>query len=147
MIVSDLAGLASQAELTPQMQMALDFLLSVRGRQLADGKIDVDGERVFAIVQSYDTLGDGEWAFEGHRRYIDIQYVASGREVIGWAPLDTASVSHPYDAGKDVCWVRCRNRKSPLSDCVRASSRCYTLLMLMRQSAHGVNHVPSRRSL
>ncbi len=101
MIVTDLEGFATQASLTPQLRAALDFLRSVRGQQLSDGRIEIDGERAFALVQSYDTLAGGDWTFEGHRRYIDIQYIASGEEIIGWAPAEDASITDPYDAAKE----------------------------------------------
>ena len=54
-------------------------------------------------MQSYETQ-TGDWLFEGHRKYLDIQYVVSGEEVIGWAFIDRATVTVPYDPAKDA-WL------------------------------------------
>jgi YhcH/YjgK/YiaL family protein len=41
--------------------------------------------------------------FEAHRKYIDIQYVISGKEIMNVAPLKTQKeVLVPYDAEKDI---------------------------------------------
>jgi len=40
--------------------------------------------------------------FEAHRDYIDIQYVVSGTEILGWVPLDTVTITAPYDQEKDA---------------------------------------------
>ena len=40
---------------------------------------------------------------EAHRRYIDIQFVISGEDCIGWLPIsDCERVSSPYDANRDL---------------------------------------------
>ena len=107
MIVTDLEHVNEQAALPPALQKAFEFLKQVRAGQqtLADGRVDIDGERVYALVQSYDTKS-GEPKFEAHRKYLDVQYIVSGEEVIGWAFLDRMIVDAPYDAAKDVCLGR-----------------------------------------
>ncbi len=40
--------------------------------------------------------------FEAHREYIDIQYVVSGTEILGWVPLDAVTTTVPYNAEKDA---------------------------------------------
>lgn len=68
-----------------------------------EGRVDLDGDRVFALVSTYETQpADCAWRFEGHREYIDIQYVASGSEIIGWAPSERAAVTVPYDRAADI---------------------------------------------
>ena len=39
---------------------------------------------------------------EAHRKYMDIQYIVKGQEVMGWAPLDTLTVAEEFSAEKDV---------------------------------------------
>ena len=57
-------------------------------------------------MQRYETAPAAEPRFEAHRAYIDVQYLAAGSEVIGWAPLGAVQVSEPYDGAKDVCFGR-----------------------------------------
>jgi biofilm protein TabA len=104
MIVTDIAHLGEQAALTPALRKALDFLRRVEGQTLADGRIEIDGNNVYAIAQSYQTIEDGEWAFEGHRKYLDVQYVVTGEEIIGWADAACVAITVPYDPAKDA-WL------------------------------------------
>ena len=69
---------------------------------LADGRYEIQGKDVFAIVQTYlpKTHAEGRW--EAHRDCADIQYVVSGAERMGAASLVGVTVESPYDAEKDV---------------------------------------------
>jgi biofilm protein TabA len=104
MIATDLAHLGEQIALTPSIRKAIEFLRKARGQELADGRVEIDGDTVYALVQSYETIAGSEAVFEAHRRYVDIQYIVSGDELIGWALLERLSVTTPYDEGKDICF-------------------------------------------
>lgn len=104
MIVSDLNHIEHQLLITSDFTKALDFLRRRDIRDLPDGRIEIDGERVFAIVQRYETIATGMPKFEYHRRYIDVQYIAEGEEVIGWAPAHRITITEPYDADKDIAF-------------------------------------------
>ena len=68
---------------------ALAALKKLAGENPADGKYVIDGENIFASVMTYDTLPESEKKFEIHEKYIDIQYIIKGEEIIGDARLDT----------------------------------------------------------
>ena len=103
MIVAKLEHMTGQIAPTPNMERALDFLRQVRGRDLPDGRVEIDGDRVFALVQSYQTVAPGDPVLcEAHRKYVDVQYVAAGREVIGWASADHLTVTEAYDEAKEA---------------------------------------------
>ena len=104
MILTDLEGLAEQVALTPGLTAALSFLQGLKEQDLTDGRIDIDGDMVFALVQSYETLAGIEWVFEGHRKYLDIQYLAAGEELLGWAHADQVTITSPYDESADA-WL------------------------------------------
>nr|WP_272213602.1 YhcH/YjgK/YiaL family protein [Marinicella sp. W31]MDC2879564.1 YhcH/YjgK/YiaL family protein [Marinicella sp. W31] len=67
----------------------LRFLSQADLASAPEGRIDIDGDRIFATVQDYVTRPTEANRPESHLRYFDIQYVVSGREVIGFAPLST----------------------------------------------------------
>ncbi len=104
MIVTDLEHAPKQLPLCTAFTKALEFLRRGDIASLPDGKYEIDGERVFAMAQRYPTVLAEAPRFEAHRKYIDLQYLASGEEVIGWAPLQLLEVAEAYDAGKDVCF-------------------------------------------
>lgn len=105
MIVSDLKHIAGQTVSTRLLGLALDYLKKIEGQHLDDGRVTIDGDLVYALVQSYRTEplpSDSSPRLEAHRKYIDIQFVVSGSETLGWAPREQLTVSTPYDAAKDV---------------------------------------------
>lgn len=88
MYLSHLATLERDAATLPQnIRKGLDFLVTTDIDALPAGRVDIDGDKIFALVQDYETEPKAAKRPEAHARYIDIQYVASGREVIGYAPL------------------------------------------------------------
>lgn len=103
MIATNLDNIEHQVPMTPLMKKALDFLRCSNISRLPEGRVDIDEERVFAIVQRYETMPIEAPKFEAHRKYIDIQYIVSGEEIIGWAPIERMKITDAYDADKDVC--------------------------------------------
>lgn len=75
------------ANLPDDIRRGLRFLAGTDIAALPAGRIDIDGDRMFALIQDYETAPKADKRPESHARYIDIQYVASGREMIGYAPL------------------------------------------------------------
>lgn len=104
MIVSDLRHIAHLVGNVPALQKAVDFLRRPRIDTLPDGRVEIDGDRVFALIQRYETMMVDAPRFEYHQKYIDVQFIVSGEEVIGWAPAERISIVHAYDAGKDICF-------------------------------------------
>ena len=62
---------------------------------------DVEGNDVYALVQSYDTVPSSEKKYESHRVFADIQFVVRGTEVIYYAPTDQLRTLTSYDEQKD----------------------------------------------
>ncbi len=87
----------------PGLPYGFEFLQQASLESLADGKHAIDGQRLFAIVARDQGRGlDGAF-LECHRKYIDIQYVISGHEIIGWQPLGHCQqVKQLYDSESDL---------------------------------------------
>ncbi len=70
---------------------------------LQTGSYRIAGDSVRVIVQQYDTRDVEELNYEAHRKYIDLQYVISGKELISVAGLDQYStIVKPYDEMEDI---------------------------------------------
>jgi biofilm protein TabA len=104
MIVADLDTIEHQMTLTPELRLALAFLRRKDLPELPDGTMVIDSTRVFAVLQRYRTAPIDAPKFEFHQKYLDIQYVLSGEEIIGWAPAKEMTASFDYDAGQDLCY-------------------------------------------
>ncbi len=102
MIVSDLNHISRQAAPSPNLQKAINFLRSPDLQMLPDGRVEIDGERVFALVQRFQTKWVATPKFECHKKYLDIQFILSGEEIIGWAPAERMEITAAYEAGKDI---------------------------------------------
>jgi biofilm protein TabA len=66
-------------------------------------RYDIDGDNLYAAVNEYITKNKENADFEAHKKYIDIQYIISGKEFIGVAPMAMKKeILVPYDATKDI---------------------------------------------
>jgi YhcH/YjgK/YiaL family protein len=102
LIFDDLARAGIYRNLGPRFAAGFDYLSSTDLLSLADGRYSILGSDVFAIVQTYDTKPQSQGRWEAHRLHADIQFVISGREKMGAAPLATMKLQPPYDPEKDV---------------------------------------------
>ena len=78
----DQLGSSACALLPAELRRALALLPELALR--APGRYPIDGERLFALVQQLDTFDNQR--FEAHARYLDVQYLVSGNEKIGYLP-------------------------------------------------------------
>jgi len=105
MIITSIENAAEQVLKNPKMEKAFRFLQDTNLENLPDGRIEIEGSLIFAIVQSYQTKQFSTLIeAEGHKKYIDIQYVVTGHEVIGWAHASEIQVSTPYNDKTDA-WL------------------------------------------
>lgn len=74
--------------LHPRFAKAFEYILKTDFSKLADGKYPIEKEEIFALVQEYNTKDPLEAKLEAHKKYIDIQYIHSGTELIGVAPFN-----------------------------------------------------------
>ena len=68
----------------------------------ADGRYEIDGPALVAIVQRYETAPAHAKKWETHRLHGDVQFLVSGSEVIGYAHRDALMVRTPYGPEKDA---------------------------------------------
>lgn len=85
-----------------KFKKAFEFIRTNDCSSLEDGKIEIDGDNIFAKVERYNTKDPETANFEVHQKYIDLQYIVSGSENIGFVLADYLDVVETYDAEKDV---------------------------------------------
>lgn len=84
------------------------------GRAAKDGRYDIRGDAIYAIVSSYRTRDDDTLPFEAHRAYIDVQCILDGEERLDVAQGAGFRVKSRYSARKDVLFVYPPERYSSL---------------------------------
>jgi YhcH/YjgK/YiaL family protein len=103
MIIDTLAHASLYAGIHPQFKTAFAFLSRPCLESATDGKtVLAEPDKVFANIQTYMTKPLEGGSMEAHKKYIDVQYIVSGEEWIGWAPFGGQKVVTPFDAGKDI---------------------------------------------
>lgn len=84
-------------------EKAFAFLKENNLNDLEIKRYDIDGDNLFATVSEYLTKNDEDARFEDHRKYIDIQYVISGKEIMEVTPVSQKlEILEPYDSEKDI---------------------------------------------
>lgn len=101
MILDCLDHSADSAALHPLFPAAFEYLKAF-DPATPDGKYEIEGKRLYAVVQRYETAPEETKVWESHQVYADIQYLVSGREKMLYAPVDELQSSGPYNADKDV---------------------------------------------
>lgn len=81
---------------------AFDFIRNNDLASLEEGRYEIDGDDVFALIQCYETAPASEKQIEAHRNYIDIQYMVSGEEMIGYTGSQNLTVTVPYSSDSDI---------------------------------------------
>jgi YhcH/YjgK/YiaL family protein len=102
MIHDHISNASNYAFPNPLLGKGLMFLQSPQAEKLPLGRFEIDGDRLFALVQEYPTKPDKDCFWEAHRKFIDIQFVATGMEDMGYAPLTAMKIIEPYDTDKDM---------------------------------------------
>ncbi|MDA0659841.1 MAG: YhcH/YjgK/YiaL family protein [Planctomycetota bacterium] len=101
MILDKLSNANSYFGLHERIAAALQYLQQHDWTTPPPGKIVIQGDQIYALVQDNTTKPRQEGVWEAHRRYIDVQLVASGVEEMGYANVDTLTIQKPYDAKDD----------------------------------------------
>lgn len=86
----------------PRFAQAFAFIDKAVQENYPAGKYEIDGKDLYASVQEYNSKLEADAKFEGHRNYIDIQFVVSGTEIIKVADISKMTLKTEYNAEKDV---------------------------------------------
>lgn len=101
MIVDHIRNASLYRNVTKRISIAFDFLQRGNLAELAVGKELLDGDNVYAMIQAYNTNPMEKGLWEAHKKYIDVQYVVSGIELMGHVDISAMTVSKPYDEAGD----------------------------------------------
>ncbi len=113
MILDVLENNARYSKLHPGFAKAFAFLESAQKELPPVGRYDLDGDAVYALVQQYDTIPAEDTKWEAHRKYIDIQFIHSGSEIISWDTIGNLPEGEEYNETKDAYLYKAAG-KSPL---------------------------------
>lgn len=93
---------------------ALKFLSETDFSKMDLGRYELDGDNIFYMVQSYDT-DPSKTVSESHRKYIDIQFMVEGEEIIGVADISSEKELTEAKEENDVWFYNCKTEPLTLS--------------------------------
>ena len=83
---------------------AYDFIVN-KADGAAVGKYELEGG-AYVSVQEYTTKARSEAKYEAHKKFIDIQLILSGRELIAVTPIEKMEIKDEYNETKDVMFFQ-----------------------------------------
>jgi biofilm protein TabA len=84
---------------------AFGFLASLEPN-CEDGKYEIMGDDMFALVQSYDTKDIAECKLEAHHKFIDIQTLLIGSERMFYSAVNSLEVCDEYNVDNDAAFYK-----------------------------------------
>ncbi len=93
----------------------LEFCKSKDFLNMAVGRYEVDGDNCFYMVQEYNTKVGGGLS-EAHDKYIDIQLIVKGTEIIGVTQRDLAGEPVEQNPDSDYCLYDCDTQRLILNE-------------------------------
>ncbi|PCF42076.1 YhcH/YjgK/YiaL family protein [Staphylococcus delphini] len=97
MIVAEREDLKRYSAVNPHFSKVVDFLQNTDLTALELGRVEIDGDNVFANCMSYVADGVPGQQFENHQKYIDIHLVLENTEKIAVTSPQFAEQTAAYD--------------------------------------------------
>lgn len=105
MIVDTVKNMPLYYKTLPQLETVKNFVDGFAAAEKKTGRYDLDGERLFVNASSYVTSPETDKLLEAHRKYADVQVMISGREYIGWSPLEgLREEKEEFSKGGDIAF-------------------------------------------
>jgi YhcH/YjgK/YiaL family protein len=102
MIIDKLSNSHLYCGLGERINSAFEYLKNTDFSKIEPGKYEIDGDDIFAILAEYNTKDENEGKPEAHKKYIDVQFVAKGKELMCYAPLVNQKVIDEYNEQNDI---------------------------------------------
>ena len=102
MIVDKIENAELYSILGERIKKSFNYIRQTDFKMLQPGRYDIDDNNIFALISEYQTKAESEGKLEAHKKYIDVQYVIEGEELMGYAPLGDQSILEPYKKENDI---------------------------------------------
>lgn len=101
MICDNLKNCETYFGVNSRFPQAFAFIKTAVAENYPAGRYEIDGDDLYAMVQEYNTNLVANSKFEGHKRYIDIQYIVSDEELMKVTDISKVAANTEYNEVKD----------------------------------------------
>jgi YhcH/YjgK/YiaL family protein len=113
MIVDKLEHAPQYKNLGERIAKGLEYIQNTDFSAMEAGKYPIQDEDLFAVINEYETKDAKDCVLEAHKKYIDIQYMLTGSELIGTTLLNNQIPSQAYNEKDD--YVLFKEESSPVT--------------------------------
>jgi YhcH/YjgK/YiaL family protein len=106
MIIDKIENSHLYKNISERIRKSFEYIKTTDLKNLPAGRYPIDEENIFALVSEYQTKPESEGKLEAHKKYIDVQYVISGEELMGYVPFSNQQVLEPYKEENDIIFYR-----------------------------------------
>jgi YhcH/YjgK/YiaL family protein len=116
MIIDIIENASLYQNLGERINKAFNYIRNTDLKNLQAGKYEIESDNIFALISEYQTKPESEGKLESHRKYIDVQYVIEGEELMGYVPLGSPAfvkasagrqeILEPYKEGNDIIFFK-----------------------------------------
>jgi len=98
MILDQIENASQYAHLHKGIDLALSAMTQYSVQNYPAGKIEIDGDNVFLLLNAYQTHEKNGALTEAHQKYVDVMYMVEGEEIIYVKPVkNLKSITKEYD--------------------------------------------------
>ena len=101
MIFDDLKNITFYKGIHPNLDQTIDFLYEHRKDSFELGKYDIDGDKVFLVVQENTLNKEENDRFEHHKKYADLHLLVEGHEFSSYGSRVTGEAL-AFDEASDI---------------------------------------------
>ena len=131
MIFDQMKNASCYQGILPAVTTALEKMAAYTPDNYPGGKVTIDGDNLFLLLNTYETRDPAAAQFEAHEKYIDVMYMVEGEEIIYVKPTDALrEITKAYDPAIDALLAKLDDDAIP----VRLTAG--TFVVLFPQDAH-----------
>ena len=131
MIFDQIKNAACYKDVLAGITTALEKMATYTPDNYPGGKVEIDGDKLFLLLNTYETRDPVAAQFEAHQKYIDVMYMVEGEEIIYVKPTDNLqAVTKEYDPAIDALLAKLD------SDAIPVRLTAGTFVVLFPQDAH-----------
>ena len=113
MIKDKLDNAKTYYNISENLKKGFKWLKNTDLKTIKPDRYYIDGEKLFANVQEYATKADAK--YEAHRKYIDIQYMIKGEELVGVTNKNNCKTCDEYNSETDLEFMNCSVKEEYLT--------------------------------
>jgi len=103
MIIDKIENADLYYDSVPGLEQFIQFYNNNDLEEFSPCRIKLNGDDLYLNIDELSARDEKNVLLEAHRDYIDVQIPLSGKERMGWLPLeDCQNISKEYDEGKDI---------------------------------------------